>query len=283
MAQLSDITAGLRRWRFLIRCLPLLWVGVSAAAVSLPFPVGEELVYSITWNGIPVAWSRAVTEMEVYEEREVLALRLYTKTYPFFDRIFKVDDLHETLVDLQTGLPLRYTQNLNEGRYHCHEITVFDFETLTAHYEHQVSGKTKVYDLQSGVRDILSFMYFLRAAPLQESSTNRYSVMTDEKIYELILTTFKEKRVSLPRYSRKIPALELKPEALFDGLFVRKGKATVWVSKDPRRLMVRAGLNVPFGRVNVTLQEVRGPGDDFWITEKKNGDETDNKTDQGDF
>ena len=262
----------IRRWSVFY-----VWAVLCATlcADRLPFHVGEELVYSITWNGIPVARSRAVTGMDVYEGREVLALRLYTKTYPFFDRIFKVDDLHETLIDPVTLMPVRYMQDIHEGRYRCHEATVFDYETLTAHYEHLINGKKKVYDLQPGVRDLLSFMYFMRSEQLAENTKNRYSVMTDEKIYELIITTFKEKRIDLPLYDRKIPALELKPEALFDGLFVRKGKATVWLSRDPRNLLVRAGLNVPFGRVNVTLREVNGPGEDFWITEKNNGDETD--------
>jgi hypothetical protein len=65
----------------------------------------------------------------------------------------------------------------------------------------------------------------------------------------------------------------LKPEAMFDGLFVRKGKATVWISRDPRHLLTYAKVSTPFGRVSLTLHEVNGPGTDFWITEKKNGDE----------
>ena len=67
------------------------------------------------------------------------------------------------------------------------------------------------------------------------------------------------------------------PEAMFDGLFVRKGKATVWVSRDPRRLLTFSKVRVPFGRVRIKLHEVNGPGDDFWITEKKDGDEEESK------
>jgi hypothetical protein len=64
---------------------------------------------------------------------------------------------------------------------------------------------------------------------------------------------------------------------MFDGLYVRKGKATVWVSRDPRRLLTIARLSTPFGRVTVTLHEVNGPGNDFWITEKKNGGKEEKK------
>jgi hypothetical protein len=261
--------------RFFYILLPLFLLGAAAPAKELPFFVGEELIYSITWNGIPVAWTRAVTEMDTFEGREVLALRLYTKTYPFFDRICKVDDFHESLIDPQTFLPVRYMQNISERNYRNHEVTTFDFNTLKAHYVHLLNGKEKTYDIRPGMRDMFSFMYFMRSVTLEENTQNTYQVMSDEKVYDLFIRTFGLKEIDLPHYERKIPGLELKPEAMFDGLYVRKGKATVWISRDPRRLLMRARLSTPFGRVSVTLHEVNGPGNDFWITEKKDDDETD--------
>lgn len=275
---MPSIFAGRRKP--LKRFLPMFGIALllcaAATARELPFPIGEELIYSITWNGIPVAWSKAVTQMDTFEGREVLALRLTTRTYPFFDHIFRTDDFHESLIDPETLLPVRYTQNLQEGRYRCHEVTTFDYTTLKAHYVHQVNGKQKTYDLKPDSREIMSHMYFMRSVLLEENSETRYKVITDEKIYDLIIKAFKVEPVELPHYDREIPCLEVRPEAMFDGLFVRKGKATVWVSRDPRRLLTVARLSTPFGRVSITLHEVKGPGDDFWIKEKKEGDETDN-------
>lgn len=254
--------------KILFACL--LSAGFGWTAVQeRPFPVGEELVYSISFNGVPVAWSRAVTEMDEVEGQPVLALRITINTYPFFDRIFKVNDFYETLVDPDTLLPIRYTQNLNQRRYRCHEVTSFDFETLTAHYVHQTNGREKTYEIREGMRDILSFLYFMRAEELAEDRELIYPVMSDEKIYDLQITTLGTTSMKLSGYDRRIPALEARPEAMFDGLFVRKGKATVWISRDPRRLLLQARLSVPFGRISVVLQEVRGPGDDFWIQEKQ--------------
>lgn len=255
----------------------VLVLAVSAPTQELPFYIGEELIYSITWNGIPVAWTRAVTETDKVDGRDVLALRLYTKTYPFFDPICKVDDFHESLIDPETLLPVRYTQNISERSYRCHEVTTFDFQTLKAHYRHLLNGKEKTYDIRPGMRDMFSFMYFMRSVSLAENTNTQYQVMADEKVYDLFIKTFSVEPVDLPHYDRKIPSLQLKPEAMFDGLYVRKGKATVWVSRDSRRLLTLARLSTPFGRVTVTLHEVNGPGDDFWITEKKNGDEEEKK------
>jgi hypothetical protein len=255
------------------------WIALAASlcAAELPFPIGEELIYNITWNGIPIARAKAVTQMDTYEGREVLAMRITVNTFSFFNHICKVEDFYEGLIDPETFLPIRFEQNIKERNYRRHDITTFDYETLKAHYVHQVSGKTKTYDIEPDSRDILSFMYFMRSVLLGEDEETRYRVMSDEKIYDLFIKTFKIEPVDLPHYDRKISCLTLKPEAMFDGLFVRKGKATVWVSRDPRHLLTYAKVSTPFGRVSLTLHEVSGPGDDFWIAEKKNGDEEDKK------
>lgn len=261
------------RLYFVIRGLSVFfgWAALcgSLCAADLPFPVGEELIYKITWNGIPVAQATAVTKKEFYEGREVVALQLHTQTFSFFDTFFKVDDFHETLIDPETFLPIRYVTRICEGSYRSHESTTFDFTTMKASYQHMISGKRKTYDIKSGMRDLVSYMYFMRSIHLKEDTKNQYMVMTDEKIYDLFITTFGSKLIGLPNYDKKIMSLETKPEASFDGLFIRNGKATVWISRDSRHLMTRAQLSVPFGRVSITLHEVKGPGKDFWITQKK--------------
>ena len=245
----------------------VLALSFGALAAPLPFPIGEELTYSISWNGIRVATATATTSIEMFEGREVLALRLRTETYSFF-KIWPVKDFHESLVDLETLLPIEYTKNLKEGHYRCHEITKFDFEKKEAHYAHQLKEKKKTYAIDADTRDILSFMYFMRSVPLEENQAPSYRPMADEKIYDLILHTYDTEPVSLPSYEEDVPSLKIFPEAMFDGLFVRKGKATLWVSRDLRRLLTFAKIKVPFGRARIKLQSVSGPGDDFWIIEK---------------
>lgn len=251
---------------FPILGIVLLFCGFVQA--EFPFPVGEELIYSVSWNGIRVATARATTSMETIDGREVLAIRQQTQTYALF-RLWPVDDLHETLVDPETMLPIQYTKNLREGGYRCHEITTFDHKNGVAHYEHQTNGSKKDYPIESDTRDILSYLFFMRSKLLEPNQVFKNQVMADEKLYELIVSTEEVENIRLPDYKRKIPSLRMVPEAKFDGLFVRKGKATVWVSRDARRLLTFAKVRVPLGNVRVKLQEVRGPGDDFWITEKK--------------
>ena len=250
------------------------WVSLigTLCAIDFPFLIGEELIYSIKWNGVPVAWTHVTTNMEMLEGRDVLAIRLRTQTYAFFNKVYKVDDLHETLVDPETFLPIQYTKNVKEGRYRCHEVTTFDYETLQAHYEHKLNGKIKDYEIEPDTRDLITFMYFLRSKTLGENETASFRVMADEKIYELILNASKIEKVSLPNYKEKVRCLKMVPDAKFEGLFVRKGRADLWISRDPRRLLTYTKVKVPFGKARIKLQSVKGPGDDFWITKNKGND-----------
>lgn len=253
--------------RFILTVFVL--VGVVAGAAELPFPIGEELVYSISWNGVSVAKVTATTQMETHQGREVIALRMRAQTHAFFNHVFKVDDLHESLIDPETFLPIQFTKNLKEGRYRCHEITTFDFKTMKAHYAHQGNGKEKDYDIDPNTRDVLSFMYFMRSEGWEKNQSSTYRVMADEKIYDLTIHTFDTKKIDLPDYKDKVKSLKMVPESYFDGLFVQKGKATIWISQDPRQLLTFAKISVPFGNARVKLQTVQGPGDDFWIRKSK--------------
>jgi len=97
-----------------------------------------------------------------------------------------------------------------------------------------------------------------------EDETRTYNVMTDEKLYELIIEAGRKERLSLAKYGR-IDSLKIEPKGKFDGMFVRKGRMWLWVSDDPRYVIVRATASVPVASIKIILREVRGPGDDFWI------------------
>jgi len=259
--------------RWLTVCGVWISLAVGLCAAELPFPIGEELVYSISWNGVPVAYSELTTAMEEFEGCEVLAIRMRSRTCRFFNWVFKADDRHESLVDPVTFLPIQFTKNMREGGYRCHEITRFDHANGKAHYAHQTNGTKKSYDIDPDTRDILSFMYFMRGSQLEPDSKMEYRLMADEKIYDMTLRMEDVEEIDLPHYKQDVPSLRMEPEAMFDGLFVRKGKATLWVSRDARRLMTFLKASVPFGKVRIKLQEVRGPGTDFWITEKQTDDD----------
>jgi hypothetical protein len=240
-------------------------VPVSTNLPGFSWPVGEKLTYHIYWGYIPVGSASGWTEWTEYKGRRVLAIRLRTLSNKFVEKLYPVDDTIESLVDPVTFLPLQFTKTLNEGKNHYNEVTTFDHKNLVAHWESKITGKTRELKLTPDVRDIPSLMYYLRGRPFVPGTREHFSVMADEKIYDLWLNVQKKETTSLPYYG-KVASIKTEPEAAFEGLFVRRGKLWLWVSDDERRLATKVVGSVPVATINAVLWQVEGPGNDFWAT-----------------
>jgi hypothetical protein len=231
--------------------------------------LNERLEYHVSWNGIPVAWSVATTGMVKTNGARYISLKIETKTYPVFDVFYKVNDLHECLLDPETLLPVRFTKTMQEGRANYNDVTTFDYTKGIARFENLGAGTATNIAISADTRDYLSFMYFMRGQPLEPETTTTWPVLADDKVYQVQVHAENIEKIGLSHYP-DVPSLRIVPEAAFNGLFVRSGKATLWVSQDARRILTYMKARVPFGRVTVKLEDVSGGTIDFWITEKKN-------------
>ena len=234
---------------------------------GLWFPMGETLDYQINWGIIPVGSSRATTEWIAEDGRTLIAIRLRTKTNNFLSTMYPVDDFLEAIIDPETFLPVRFTKKLSEGRYRADETTTFDHKNLKATWTSRLNGKVEEYTIDPDTRDVVTFMYHMRRKQFEADSVNKYRVMADDKIYDLIVKAQKVEPVSLENFG-KLPCMRFEPEAKFGGLFVRKGRMWMWVSQDPRRIATKISAKIPVASIALWLDEVGGPGDDFWVKKK---------------
>lgn len=255
-------------WLKLGLVLLALGAAVGARAGEAPpqlwFAVGEELRYEVYWGVVHAADSRVTTEWVEEHGRRLLAIRFRTKSNGILKKIYPVDDFIESVIDPVTFLPLRFTKTLNEGRYHTDETTVFDHVKGVAQWANRKNGKQKEFPIEADTRDIVTFMYYLRAQTFTPGQQAKFRVMADEKLYDLFFTVGASDVMKFDRFG-KVRSVRIEPEAAFEGIFVRKGKLTIWVSEDPRRVCTRLMATTPFANVRVNLAEVLGPGDDFWV------------------
>ena len=242
-----------------------------ASSNNLPklwFPVGEDVTYNIYWGFIHVGTSHVTTEWVQQDGKLRLRIRHLTKTNRVVAQLYPVEDTIETLIDPGPFLPIYFRKSLSEGHYHADEITVFDHAAGLGSQGSFRNGHVKEFKIEHDTRDIVTLMFWLRKNPFTPGDKVNYRVMADEKIYDLRInvTTNETKKVS--SYG-KVAVTRIDPDASFNGLFVRKGKITVWVSNDPRRLCTEVEAEVPVANVHLTLDKVTGPGDDPWVKPRK--------------
>jgi hypothetical protein len=244
-------------------------------APELWFPVGEKLTYSVHWGMFQVANAEATTEWVRWRDgRLLLRIRYRTISNKFIESLYPVNDQIDSYVDPVTFLPVRFVKNMHEGRRHELAVTDFNHAAGTARWRKKVR-KFSDYTLPIGpdIRDIPSFFLWLRKDGFQAGDNLDYLLMADDKIYSLSMEVRdKNETVPVPDVGL-VPALQISPEAAFEGLFVRSGKLTLWISRGAPCLLLRMDAEVPVAKIRMRLTKIEGPGrekwQDIWPTVKK--------------
>ncbi len=231
------------------------------------FP-GEVSEYKVTWMKVPLSWSKSTTEAFEENGRKLIKLTMISQTYKAYKHIYEVDDKSEVIIDPKTALPLRFDFVLNEGSRSKSHYTTFDHKNRQAVFIDRIENTTNTVEIAEDTRDILSYLYAVRKTDLTELAKQTHKLFVDGKIYDLKLKIGEEKQLKIDEHG-KVDCVEIEPVAEFDGLFLRQGKIAFWVSKPNRRMITCVEAKVPVGKINVKLQSVAGPGDDFWTQKEK--------------
>ncbi len=230
---------------------------------ELWFPVGEEIDYEIFWGIFMVGKATARAEWLERNGRRLLTLTVEGKSNGLVEKLYPVELFMQTVLDPVTFLPLTFEKRNREGRHRYHEMTVFNHRKRKGHWQSLLKDKQKTFAIEPETRDLMGLMYWIRKEPVRAGEVRQFNVMTDEKLYELILEAGRKEPVTLATYG-KVDCIKMEPKGKFNGMFVRKGRMWVWVSDDPRYTICRIAASVPVASIKIMLKTVRGPGDDFW-------------------
>lgn len=237
-----------------------------ADAATLWFPIGERLTYSIHWGIFHVANTVISTDwVRWHDDRLLVRIRYRTVNNRVIAKFYPVNDTLDSYIDPSTFLPVRFVKILNEGRYHNQTVTDFNHTAGTARWRKDSSPiQDWTLPISADTRDIPSFLYWLRKDAFPVGVTNRYKVMADEQLYDLILSAADRHFAPFVPGFGPVASLELVPEASFEGLFVRKQKLTAWVSKGAPCLITRMDAEVPVARIRILLAKIEGASRNAW-------------------
>jgi hypothetical protein len=252
-------------------CLALACCTGMAAETNAPasgepklwFQVGEELVYSIHWGVVPVGETHLTTAWVEEDGQKRLQILYRTRSSKVLAAFYPVDDMVKTIVDPIPFLPIRFSKNLKEGRHRYDEITTFDYEHCVARWESKITKQRKEYAIAADTRDLLTFMFYMRAQNVAAGAGRTYRIVADDKVYSVTYVVEGEEGIKLDPFG-VVRSLRCRPQTVMQGLFVRTGEIWLWVSRDPRQIATKIVGATPVGRVRAELDEVNGPGDDFW-------------------
>jgi hypothetical protein len=103
------------------------------------------------------------------------------------------------------------------------------------------------------VQDGLSAFYYLRTLPLVVGKQYSFEVVNNGKLRNVRITVVRKE--SLPTKIGEIPAIVVKPEVMLDGVLKSYGDSFIWISDDPRRILLKIDAKIKVGSVIAYLRE----------------------------
>lgn len=249
-------------------------LGVASAQVPsparrapLPFERGEELVYQGEFNrgllhGVDVAefHFKAVPEHISRGADDTVILRLIGDVVSkgMFPRIagFKFHQHVESTADIEPFKVLRTDKVEEQGKRK---------RVLDAEYDHEqhkvlwreVSPNPQAgrFDFSEPIQDVLTVIYFLRTQKLEVGKTLEVPVTDAGRVFTLSVPAVERKE--LDTVLGRVSTIRVDPVLFGDNSAVRaRGKLSIWVTDDDRRLPVRAQLKVDMGTFDIKLKSL---------------------------
>jgi hypothetical protein len=226
----------------------------TAVVADLPFGVGEKLEYDVSLGGIGVGKG----SMEVAGWDSVRGHRTMHSVFTTKGGIlwFKVNDQLESHFDPYSMISYAFVQHINEVNYH----RIRDYQFYPERSVYQQEGKPEEPSVAEPLDDG-AFFYFVRTVPLEVGKTyefHRYFIADRNPVIVKVL-----RRDTVKVDAGTFPTIVIQPIIKSNGLFSEGGEALMWLSDDPRHILVQMKVKtkVPILKsLNLYLKKYTPPG-----------------------
>ena len=173
---------------------------------------------------------------------------------------FKVDDNYESFIHKETGRPLRFIRQIDEGGHTRDLLVDFDHKSGTAHVFNRKHNERNTYDIPPNVQDMISSFYHLRnnldVKNLESGEMHNIKMFLDDEIHDFQLK-FLGREVVKTKLGN-IAALKFQPYVLAGRVFEKKEGLTIWVSDDKNRMPIKIKANLAVGSLDADIDAFKG-------------------------
>jgi hypothetical protein len=236
----------------------------------LPFERGEELIYQAEFTrgllrGVDVAEFRfkALSERIARGADDVVVLRITGDVFSkgLFTRIagFKFHHHVESTADAEPFRVLKTDKVEEQGKRRRVLDAVYDHEKSRVLWrEVSPNPQSGYFDFSEPIQDVLTVIYYLRTRKLEPGKSFDVPVTDAGKVFTLSVAVAERKEIDT--VLGRVSTIRIEPALFGDNAAVRaKGKLSIWVTDDARRLPVRAQLKVDMGTFDIKLKEAKYP------------------------
>jgi len=253
---------------------------------AMPFVPSEELVYEGEFTrailrGINIAELRFKAHRQHPAETSLsgaaegsgsaaapLLLTTDVVSKGFFSKVFGVTfKFHaESQVEPNDFYAMRTTKTDEQGKRVRTSEAVFDQQARKVEYTErdpnnaQQAPRVITAALEGPTQDIVSAIYFLRTQPLKPGQVLNIAISDSGRVYQVPAHVVAEKK-RMKSVLGKVEVVRIDVEMFGPGRPVEgKGKMSLWVTSDERRIPIKARLSHDLGQLDITLKSMRRDG-----------------------
>ncbi len=221
---------------------------------------GEVLQYRIHY-GLLTAGSATLTTLKTtYRDEPHFYVKGVGKSTGAVRAFFKVDDVYESFINYNTGLPSYYVRNVKEGSYRQHYQTVFNHnnQTLILTDKKNTANGSKVIKSVKGIQDMLSAFYYLRsldAGQIKVGSVFNLNVWIDDEMFPFRLKVAGTENVKTKFGT--ISCLKIIPSVMSGRVFKEKEGVTLWVTNDGNHIPIAIKAELAVGSLKADLESYK--------------------------
>jgi hypothetical protein len=221
---------------------------------------GESITLRIHYGFLNAGTANLTAKKTSYKGVPHLYVKGTGQTTGAVKAFFKVEDVYESYININTELPSFYVRNVNEGSYRQHLETVFNHSnnTLVLTDKKTPANGSKVIKSAKGVQDMLSCFYYLRSktpAELKVGSVINMNVWIDDEMFPFQLKVAGTE--NLDTKFGTINCLKIIPSVKSGRVFKAKEGVVMWVSNDLNHIPVLLKAELAVGSLKASIDNFK--------------------------
>ena len=229
--------------------------GLPAVAVvvsAVPFPVGERLTYGAKY-GIFSVGNAAMEVMGIDTVRGIETVHMQFRITGGA-LWYHLDQTIESWVGRHDFQSRRFRSVQDERDRHRER----SYEIYPDSGFYREAGRDTTFATVAQPLDDAAFLYWVRTLPLEIGKRYEYSRYFRPDRNPVIIEVLRRERVSVA--GKKWNAIVVRPKIPQGrGIFSERSETRIWLSDDPRRLVLAIQSNFSFGQVTLKLKEFSVP------------------------
>lgn len=232
---------------------------IPSTIFALPFNVGEELEFSLSWMGIP-AGTTTLGVKEIVMASDTDAFHIVSRSWSnkFVSTFYKVEDRVDGYMATEDLSSMMLKVKQREGRHKNDKKLVFDHQNHKVEYTK--NGRKSIHEVPPLVHDSFSAFYFLRTHDLVPGNDIKINTFTNRKLYQVIIKVLGKEKIDVQ--AGTFNTIKVQPLIKHNDVFKNEGKIFIWLTDDEYKIPVMIKVKIKIGHIRARLTKLKRGGDD---------------------